>query len=219
MKKVMLEQTMKSNLLLGLALVLSGNCFAAIIYPKAPDGGRQIVIENVGQILHAYSDTFGSLRMEDLTIAEPHREYYVTNLENLASGHLLSGTASRSWRYLLVPGTNNAVGAATLIDDGNNAWKFNDLQQPFSPDAILEAVRRAEQLPQIKKQDYELRHLSIAPLNFVAVWLHAKSDDIIIPLPPTFGRFNDYQPYSESQILKVLKKDAANVMKQPNLLR
>jgi hypothetical protein len=210
---------MKPKLILCLALVLSGNCYAAIIYPKAPDGGRQIVIENVGQILHAHPDTFGSLRMEDLTIAEPHREYYVTNLVNLTSGRLLSAATSRSWRYLLVRGTNNAVGAATLIDDGKNAWKFNDLQQPFFPDAILEAVRRAEQLPQIKKQDYELRYLSIAALNFVAVWLHAKSDDIIIPLPPTFGRFNDYQPYSESQIVKVLKKDAANVTKQPNLLR
>jgi hypothetical protein len=210
---------MKTRIILCCALILCGNSYAAIVYPKAPDGGRQMVIENVGRELRAHPDTLGGLRMEDLTIAEPHREYYVTNLANLASGHLLSETASRSWRYLLVRGTNNAVGAATLIDDGKNALKFNDLQRPFFPDAILEALRRAEKLPQINKQDYELRYLGIAPLNFMAVWLHAESDDIIIPLPPTFGRFNDYQPYSESQIIKVLKKDAANVMKQPNLLR
>jgi hypothetical protein len=210
---------MKTKFLLCFALVGSGLCRAAIIYPKTPDGGREIVIENVGRELRAHPDTLGGLRMEDLTIAEPHREYFVTNLANLASGHLLSETASRSWRYLLVRGTNNAVGVATLIDDGKNGLKFNDLQQPFFPDAPLEALRAAEKLPQIKKQDYEVRGLGIAPLNFTAVWLHGKSDDIIIPLPPTFGRFNDYQSYSESQILKVLKKDAAKVMKQPNLLR
>jgi hypothetical protein len=208
-----------AKIILCLALALSGNCDAAIINPKAPDGGRQIVIENVGHELRAHPDTLGGLRIEDLTVGEPHREYYVTNLADLASGHLLSATASRSWRYLLVRGTNNAVGAATLIENGKNALKFNDLQRPFYPDAILEAVRASEKLPKTEKQDYELRYLSIAPLNFVAVWLHAESDDIIIPLPPTFGRFNDYKPYSESQIIKVLKKDAANVMRQPNLLR
>ena len=37
---------MKPKIILGLALVLSGNCHAAIVYPKAPDGGRQIVYEN-----------------------------------------------------------------------------------------------------------------------------------------------------------------------------
>jgi hypothetical protein len=185
-----------------------------IVYPKAPDGGREIVIENTGRILRNDPRFF-----EDLTIAEPHREYFV-GLTNLASGHMLSAATSRSWRYLLMHGTN-AVGAATLIADGKNgnALKFNDLQHPFFPNATLEALRAAEKLPQIKKQDYELRYLGIPAVNFVAVWLHAESDDIIIPLPPTFGRFNDYQPYSESQIIKVLKRDADAVMKQPNLLR
>jgi hypothetical protein len=200
------------------ALVLAGACDAAIINPKAPDDGRDMVFTNVAPILRHDPRFFDGLQIEELTIAAPHREYYVTNLAGLASGHLLSATTSRSWRYLLMHGTN-AVGAATLIDDGKGVLKYNDVQRPFFPNATLEAVRAAEKLPQIKKQDYELRHLGIAPLNFVAVWLHAESDDIIIPLPPTFGRFDDYQAYSENQIIKVLKKDAANVMKQPNLLR
>jgi hypothetical protein len=210
---------MKTKIILGLALVLSGACDAAVIYPKAPDGGREMVITNVALILWHDTRFFDGLKLENLTVAMPYREYYVTNLAMLASGQMLSATTSRSWRYLLLHGTNNAVGAATLIDDGKGALKYNDVQRPFFPNATLEALRTAEKLPQIRKQDYELRYLSIAPLNFVAVWLHAESDDIIIPLPPTFGRFNDYQPYSESQIVKALKKDAANVMRQPNLLR
>jgi hypothetical protein len=209
---------MKNKLLLGLALVLSGNCGAAIIYPKAPDGGQEIVATNVAPILQHDARFFDGLKMEDLTVAEPYREYYVVDLRNLVAGHLLSGTETHSWRYLLMHGTN-AIGAATLIDDARGALKYNDVQRPFFPNAPPDALRTAEKLPQIKKQDYEVRSLGIAPLNFTAVWLHGKSDDIIIPLPPTFGRFDDYQPYSESQIIKVLKNDAANVMKQPNLPR
>jgi len=178
-----------------------------IVNPKAPDGGREIVIENTSRILRSDPRFFEGLKIEDLTIAEPHREYFV-GLTNLASGHMLSAATSRSWRYLLMHGTN-AVGAATLIADGKNgnALKFNDLQHPFFPDATLEALRKAETLPQIKKSDYELRYLGIPAVNFVAVWLHAESDDIIIPLPPTYGRMTAYQPYSEAQIIGFLKPD------------
>ncbi len=211
---------MKAKFLLCLALVLSGICNATIVYPKAPDGGRQIVVTNVAPILQHDARFFDGLKMEDLTVAEPYREYYVTNLAMLASGHMLSATASRSWRYLLMHGTY-AVGAATLIYSGTNgsALEYNDVQRSFFPDAPLEALRAAEKLPQTKKQDYEVRALNIAPLNFMAVWLHGESDDIIIPLPPTFGRFNEDQPYSEAEIIKVLKKDAEDVIKHPNLLR
>ena len=211
---------MKPKLFLCLALVLNGYCRAAIVFPKAPDGGREIVVTNVGPILARDTRLFDGLKMEDLTMAEPYREYYVTNLAMLASGHMLSATASRSWRYLLMHGTD-AVGAATLIYGGTNggALEYNDVQRPFFPDAPLEALRAAEKLPQTKKQNYEVRALNIAPLNFMAVWLHGESGDIIIPLPSTFGRFNEYEPYSEAEIVKVLKKDAGDVIKHPNLLR
>jgi len=74
-------------------------------------------------------------------------------------------------------------------------------------------------LPQIKRQDYELRPLEGAPLLFAAVWLHAKSHDIIIPLPPAFGRWNPYQPYSEKEMTKFLQPEAKKKLKEsPGLL-
>lgn len=209
---------MKSKLLLGLALVMSGICSAAIVYPKTPDNGREIIITNVAPILQHDTRFFDGLKMEDLTVAEPYRQYYVVSLTNLVAGHLLAGTETRTWRYPLMHGTN-AIGAATLIDDAHGALKYNSIQRPIFPNAPLDALRAVEKLPRIKKQDYEVRGLGIAPLNFTAIWLHGKSDDIIIPLPPTFGRLKENQPYSESQIVKVLKKDAEDVIKHPNLLR
>lgn len=195
-----------------LALVLSGglfchNCDAAIIYPKAPEGGRQVVYKNLD------AKFLGVSQVEDLAIADPHREYFV-GATSLASGHLLDAAKFAGWRYLLLHETN-AVGAAELKKD----LRFNSLQKSGFGCETLEALRIAKELPEIKKQDYELRYLTIPAVNFVAVWLHAKSNDIIIPLPPTWKRLNAYQPHSEKQIIQALKKDAKAVKKQPKLIR
>jgi hypothetical protein len=82
---------------------------------------------------------------------------------------------------------------------------------------LKEALQKAEELPQVKEQDYELRSLAI-DLWFRAVWLHGKTNDIIIPLPPTYGQWNAYQPYSENEMMKLLKPDAENSLKQPSRL-
>ena len=195
-----------------------GDCHAAVIYPKAPDGGRQVAIENVRQLLRAHPGTLGGLEVADLTIAEPYREYFV-GLTNLAAGHLLSAARPGSWQYLLLHGTSAAGVAVSNADEKTGKLGFNGLYETAFADRMLEALRGAETLPQIRKQDYELRYLGIPAVNFVAVWLHGKSDDVIIPLPPTFGRLNAYQPYSESEIVKALKRDADQVMKQPKLPR
>ncbi len=210
---------MNSKLLLCLALVLSGlpdhNCPAAIIYPKAPDGGRQIIYETVRGMSRSISRYLGGFQIEDLTIADPFRDYSVEPT-NLVSGQLLSAAKRGTWRYLLTHGTN-AVGAAELIADTTNGTtlKFANLDTTDFSKETLEALRKAEQLPQIQKQDYELRRLDCPSILFVAVWLHGKSDDIIIPLPPTFGRWNAYQPYSERQMLKLLKPEAKKKLKEP----
>jgi hypothetical protein len=102
----------------------------------------------------------------------------------LASGQLLSAAESGgSWMYLFTHGTN-AVGAAGLIADEKTgkALRANGLYETDFSNETLEALRTAEQLPQVKKQDYEIRRLEIPSIHFVAVWLHGKADDIIIPL-------------------------------------
>ncbi len=210
---------MNPKLLLGLALVLSGlpghNCNAAINCPKVPEGGRQIVCEKVSRILQSFPRSFKGLRIEDLTVADPYQSYSV-GLTDLASGKLLSATKADGWQYLLVHGTN-AFRVAYLTADGKTgkAMKCTGLSESDFSDGRLEALRIAEQLPQVKKQDYELRALDMPWILFAAVWLHGKSDDIIIPLPPTFGRWDAYQPYSESRMIKLLQPEVKKKMKEP----
>ncbi|HEV2437302.1 MAG TPA: hypothetical protein VG077_15020, partial [Verrucomicrobiae bacterium] len=71
---------MNPKLLLCLTLVLSGslNCPAAIIYPKAPAGGQQVIREAFKQGLsRSISRYLGGYQIEDLTIANPFRDYSV----------------------------------------------------------------------------------------------------------------------------------------------
>jgi hypothetical protein len=155
---------------------------------------------------------FGGFRMEELTIADPYQDYYV-GLTNVVAGHLLVAAKAGDWRYLLLHGSN-AVGAAICANNKNtgNILAFTGVYQT---DFTLEALRVANRLPQVEKQDYELRCLDIPPILFVAIWLHGKSDDIIIPVGNTFGRWNAYQPYSGSQMLKLLQPEAKKKLKGP----
>ena len=193
------------------------NCPAAIIYPKAPDGGQQVIHKTFRQGLsRSISRYLGGYQIEDLTIANPFRDYSV-GLTNLASGQLLAAARAGTWRYLLMHGTN-AVGAAELMANPTNstALIFAGLDTTDLSRETMEALRQAESLPQIQKQDYELRRLDCPSILFVAVWLHGKSDDILIPLPPTWNRWNAYQPYSESQMIELLKPQAEQRLKANN---
>ena len=60
---------MKTKFILGLALVLSGYGRAAIVHPKAPDGGREIISAQVFPKLQRSPGFPGGLRVEDLTVA------------------------------------------------------------------------------------------------------------------------------------------------------
>ncbi len=213
--------SMKPNLLLCLALGLSGavfgsNCSASIVFPNGPAGGEEVIREAFKGLSRSISRYLGGYQIEELTVTAPFRDYSV-GLTNLASGQLLPAARPGNWRYPLIHGTN-AVGAAELRADQTNGTvlKFAGLDTTDFPRETLQAIRWAEQLPQIKEQDYELRRLDCPSVLFVAVWLHGKSDDIIIPLPDRGNRWHAYQPYSESEMIKLLQPEAEKKLKMPS---
>jgi hypothetical protein len=102
----------------------------------------------------------------------------------------------------------------TSFDSNGKLRKPGGVSEGGFYGSILVGLQKAQELPQVQKQDYECRYLD-SPVFFHAIWLHGKSDDIIIPLPPTWNEWNAYQPYSESEITKLLKPEAKNKLKQP----
>lgn len=172
----------KTNLLLCFALALAAVAHAAIVYPKAPEGGRQVVIENAKAILKSDPKSLGGFRIDELTIADPYRPYYVLP-KDLAAGKLLPAAVRYGWQYPIMHGSNVvAMEELTANEKTGRCPTFNGLYDSNFTQEIITALRMAEQLPQIKKQDYEVRRLDCPPILFVALWLHAKTDDIIIPL-------------------------------------
>jgi hypothetical protein len=188
---------MKPKLIFCLALILSGNCFAAMVYPKAPDGGKQIVEKYLDpKLLNGLKIT----NIENLVIANPLAQY---NGGILVTGKFLSTARLSIWRYLLMDGTN-AVGEVALNADKSRYLKFCWMGKGEIVNNALKAIRIAEQLPQATKQDYELRYLDMMPYA-PAIWLHSESDDIIIPLTDYWSHWKALQPYSESEMIKLLK--------------
>ena len=205
--------------LLYLALFLSGgwfanNCPAAIIYPKAPEGGREMVIQLANYFVGKNLPLFkGISTTNDLMVAAPCEGYSV-GLTNMAAGELLSAayTSHISWQYLILHGTN-IVGWAFVRADvkTGRALKCYQIGEPLK--GLDEALRIAEQLPEVKKQDYEMRYLDMPWILFDAVWLHAKSNDIIIPLRDHWSRWSAGRPYSETEMIKILKPIAEKQLK------
>jgi hypothetical protein len=191
-------------------------CRASIIFPAAPAGTKQIVSENVARLLRSDPGFLGGIRADDLEVTRPHR-WYSVGLTNLADGKLLSAAKMITWRFILMRGTN-AIGLATVsyMDAVHDKQiKFGTLFTGCFSKETLKAIHESDKYSKIQNQDYELRFLDIPAIDFASVWLHGKSDhiNIIIPLPPTYGKMNAYQPYSESQIMQFLKPEAEIVLK------
>ncbi|HLZ16443.1 MAG TPA: hypothetical protein VKQ08_05360 [Cyclobacteriaceae bacterium] len=202
---------MNPKLFLCLALVLSSYCRAAIVFPAAPEKGRQIAYEKVSRVIQAFPQMFKGLATNELTITNAQRMYAVSPQE-VVSNNLLSAAKLYAWLYPFVHETNAVLSAPVFINpkDGKLSKRGGVMDGKLVKDMLV-ALQKADELPQVKKQDYECRYL-VMPPSFVAAWLHGKSDDIIIPLPPTYYGKKAYQPYTEKAIIKLLKPEAENIL-------
>jgi len=179
---------------------------AAIILPAAPDGGKQIVSNEVASVLQHDPQFLGNASADSPAISDPHRFYYV-DPKDIISGSWLARAQPGSWRYLLSRGTE-IVGEATLIDTPNAGLRAGGVSSTHFASKTRIALQKIQDSGRLQNQDYELRYLVIAPLHFVAVWLHSETDDVIIPLPPTWNRMKDYQSCTENEVTQLLRPDA-----------
>lgn len=211
----------KKNFFLCVALVLgvtfvTAECDARILYPVAPDGGVQ-----------AASNALDSRDLrpmthlppaKDLTIARPFGVYWRDfNNTNPFAGPFLSATRFAGWRFMLSDGTNSSA-VQLQYDEKKREWPEMGwafyLVTAISNDPVRQTLRAAEHLPQAKKQDYELRYLDFFDLSFAAVWLHGKTNDIIIPVQ-NYRTWQDVRTYSELEIAAMLRREIEERMKAP----
>ncbi len=187
----------------------------AIIMRNAPRGGAALVAANIIELVREKKLPGGmpmEMRPEELAHSEPH-PVYIATLNDLAGGKLLSTARQTSWRYLLVQ-RDEAVAEAELSvprrGAGAKAKKLEFASLTHGPfaGATVEALTAAEALPQVAKTDYELRLLKVPAVYLIALWLHGRKDDILIPMGDPPGRLKKNTPYSEADVIGALREIA-----------
>lgn len=210
---LLIESAMKLRVVLGFAILFSNCCFAGIVYPKEPDGGRQMAMQFASEFVGKNLPPFKGIETtNDLTFGHALPCYGAGDLANgqLLIGAKLGWNGQQPWKYVFLHGSNVIGNAFVQADEKTGkALKCNSVGSDSFSEETLQALQTAEQWPQVQAQDYEVRLLDDMLVSFEAVWLHGKANDIIIPLPDaTYDRMNAYQPYSESQIIKILEPEA-----------
>jgi hypothetical protein len=164
------------------------------------------------------------MHLETLSHSEAHPVYFVP-LDALAKGKLLDAAKQTGWRYLLVQ-DNAAVAEAELsVSRGAKSAKasktattarplqFASLTHgPFAA-ATVDALGAAERLPQVERDDYEMRLIKIPAVYFVALWLHGAKGDILIPMGDPPGGLERNKPYTEAQIIEALRGSAQQALR------
>lgn len=180
----------------------------AIIVRNAPRRGAAVLAAHVTDLVRERQLPNGmsmEMRAEDLTHSEPH-PVFIATLDDLASGKLLGAAKKTSWRYLLVHG-ESAVAEAELSAGrvkGKELAFLGLTHGPFSG-ATIDALRAAEELPQVAGADYELRLLKVPAVYLVALWLHRGGEDILIPMGDPPGGLKANRPYSEADVIAALR--------------
>ena len=187
-----------------------------ITFPKAPRAANARLVGHLTELARERElpHPMAAMRLETLSHSEAHPVYFVP-LDALAQGKLLQAAKQTSWRYLLVQ--NGAAVAEAELSAGSRRAKggksrtleFASLTHGPFAGATVDALAAAERLPQVARQEYELRLLKIPAVYFVALWLHAANDDILIPMGQPPGGLKRNEPYTEAAVVAALRDSAA----------
>jgi hypothetical protein len=134
---------------------------------------------------------------------------YRLNSQSLLNGKLLEGAEIyiRQYRNFFLLCETNVLGFTGIHQDAAGKWETANGCVYFPPQAarMWTALQTAEKLPQVHKQDYELRF--IMDTHLWAIWLHGQSDDIILPVDSQHSKAHwlSGHPYSPSELMKLIE--------------
>lgn len=145
-------------------------------------------------------------RLEPTT---PH-PVHTLGLTDVVDGSGLDAAPRTGWRYLLREGDGTPVSAEATAGGGDVPEEFSHFNQgPFVASTVA-AVPRAENLPEVRDHDYELRTLVIPALHTMALWLHG-DDDLLLPLEPVPAGLDADRTYRPDEFLGALRDRARQV--------
>ncbi|WP_248748757.1 hypothetical protein [Pseudomonas sp. MWU15-20650] len=186
-----------------------------LTYPKAPSNG----VQTLRPALQAALQTQGAGAHHSLAAAAPGKirlseayRGYSLSLEDLTHGKSLKDAKVGDWHYLVF--ADGVTIADAQLADVQGQVEFASLNHGPLAAATVDALKLAEQSAQLKGKTVELRVLFISALHVVAIWLHADSEEVLIPIEPTPKELAVTQLYSEAALLKLLKPAAEEARKR-----
>jgi hypothetical protein len=135
---------------------------------------------------------------------------YELGLDDLAAGRGSNAARLVAWRYLLITGNKARQAAEIIPDPASGGSRFGALTTGFVS-GMEEAVRVADQLPEVQKGTYEMRALRIPAMYIMAVWLKDQKvkQDRFIVMPPAFPPIKPLIAYGPADFLTALQAMAA----------
>ncbi len=185
-----------------------------LTYPKAPSNSLQVLRPAIQAALQTQgfgiNHQFAAVVPSRIRLSEGYRGYSLS-LDDLSHGKDLKSATIGDWHYLVLA-DSVTIADAQLVDVQGQA-EFASLNHGTFAAGTVTALKLAEQSPQLQGKTVELRVLFISALNVVAIWLHADSKDVLIPIEPTPKEIAVTQLYSEAMLLSLLKPAAERARK------
>lgn len=181
----------------------------ALKLPEPPKNGLAIVRSEVMSRVPAQrgieSAMLGGGTPERLSVSRPHRIYTV-DAAGVRSGRLLENARFSGWRYLVLDGTTAVAAAELAAGAGGEEPHFVRVNRGPFVAASKEALLDSAKLPEVLETDWEPRLLQVPPIHFWALWLHADSADMMIPLAPAPPGIEAGRRYSEGELVPLLQR-------------
>jgi hypothetical protein len=153
----------------------------------------------------------GAFAEDRLNLRVPHK-VYTLGLTDLVAGMGLNDAKFVGWRYLAgstgVPGAS-PVGVAEVLDEAQTS-KFSSYNRGWLGAATERAVAKAESLPQVATEKFELRMFRVPAAKIDTLWL--KSDqqdtDLIVPIASANRTISVEAVYGEADFIALARQVA-----------
>jgi hypothetical protein len=163
----------------------------AMQYAAPPEGAQQVAGQGVEAVVRtARMKTSGGRALtmtapEQLALTAPHAMYNVS-LAAIINEVPIDDAPQTAWRYLVDAGDGAVASSEVAIAPGGQLTFAQLNEGPFVA-GTEQALRDAEQIPEVANGNYEARVLRVPALDVAALWLKDLDggDDLIVPLDPS----------------------------------
>ncbi|HWZ32313.1 MAG TPA: hypothetical protein VNX18_13315 [Bryobacteraceae bacterium] len=151
----------------------------------------------------------------DLPAGEIPQEIYVLDLKEIVKGAGPELAKPVVWQFLRGAASGPAIAADVAHPQPGKQSRLTSLARGPLINKSIESSRQVEKLPEVKRNNYELRRLSIPGLSIRVFWLKSLEAgvDLAVPYHNLHREIKDMQPYPMPKFMRIVKRLAVKRLK------